>query len=213
MSRAISISSTGSATPSAGRARTLRPRKSPRRSPVPGIADANVYGVAVPGTEGRAGMAAIVLNGAVDLAALRSHLIERLPAYARPLFLRVRSDIDVTAPSSTKKAGLPREGYDPAESKTALYFDDPARQTFVPLDAALYDDIQRGANSRCDALLRRCAGVDGQHGAGDIARRRRRADTPPRWPRRRLRPAGAKRCAARPGALLLCHRLASSRCP
>src|SRR5439155_12800758 len=59
----------------------------------PPITDALVYGVAVPGTEGRAGMAAIVAHGALDLAALRAHLSERLPDYARPRFLRLCSTL------------------------------------------------------------------------------------------------------------------------
>src|SRR3989475_188495 len=54
-----------------------------------GVKAANVYGVAIPGTDGRAGMAALVTDGELDLAALRIHLIDRLPGYARPLFLRI----------------------------------------------------------------------------------------------------------------------------
>ena len=59
----------------------------------PSIADANVYGVAVPGTEGRAGMAAIVLKGAARSRVASKPPDERLlPPYARPLFLRVQQD-------------------------------------------------------------------------------------------------------------------------
>ena len=64
---AISISSTASATPSAGRARMSPPAKWPRRCRrVPGIQEANVYGVTVPGADGRAGMAALVVDGDFD---------------------------------------------------------------------------------------------------------------------------------------------------
>jgi hypothetical protein len=55
----------------------------------PGIVEANVYGVRVPGSDGAAGMAAVVVNGALDLPELRAHLARRLPPYARPLFLRI----------------------------------------------------------------------------------------------------------------------------
>ena len=61
----------------------------------PGVAEANVYGVAVAGRDGRAGMAAIVCIPGLDLAALRAHLAVRLPDYARPVFLRIRDEIDV----------------------------------------------------------------------------------------------------------------------
>jgi fatty-acyl-CoA synthase len=109
-----------------------------------GIKDASVYGVAVPGQEGRAGMAAIVGDGAVDLAALRAHLTAHLPEYARPLFLRVRNEIEVTATFKHKKHELMREGYDPAGTTDPIYFDDRARRAFVPLDQALFDRIQAG---------------------------------------------------------------------
>ena len=110
----------------------------------PSIADANVYGVAIPGTEGRAGMAAIVPKGPLDLASLRSHLIRVLPPYARPVFLRVQQGLDVTATFKHQKSRLAADGYDPGRIEDPLYFDHPARQSFVPLDPALYDDIRRG---------------------------------------------------------------------
>jgi len=108
------------------------------------IAEANVYGISIPGTEGRAGMAALVLKGELDLAAFRSHLAGRLPPYARPLFLRIKRAIDVTATFKHMKGGLASEGYDPSRIEDLIYFDDPARQAFVPLDQTLYDGIQRG---------------------------------------------------------------------
>jgi fatty-acyl-CoA synthase len=110
----------------------------------PAVAEANVYGVTIPGTEGRAGMAALVLNRELDLAAFRRHLAERLPAYARPIFLRVRDAIEVTATFKHTKGDLAAEGYDPSRIDDRLYFDHPARQGFVPLDKRLYDEIQRG---------------------------------------------------------------------
>ena len=79
----------------------------------------------------------------VDLAALRRHLDRRLPAYARPLFLRIQREIEVTATFKHKKSDLVREGYDPASATDAIYFNDPERQAFVRLDSALYERIQR----------------------------------------------------------------------
>ncbi len=104
-----------------------------------------MYGVSVPGVEGAAGMATIVTEGALDLSALREHLSRRLPAYARPLFLRIKDRIDLTATFKHKKTELVREGYDPAATPDALYFDDPARRAFVPLDAALHARLAAGA--------------------------------------------------------------------
>ncbi|MGB6536857.1 MAG: AMP-binding protein, partial [Xanthobacteraceae bacterium] len=111
----------------------------------PGISEATVYGVAVPGTEGAAGMAALVPDPDLDLAALRQHLARLLPSYARPLFLRIKSRIEVTATFKHCKNELKREGYDPASTEDAIYFDHPAQQAFVRVDCALYQGIQSGA--------------------------------------------------------------------
>jgi len=110
----------------------------------PGIAEASVYGVAVRGAEGRAGMAALVADGALDFAGLRRHLERRLPPYARPLFLRIKDRIESTATFKPKKTELAGEGFDPATVSDAIYFDDPERQAYVRLDAALYASIAAG---------------------------------------------------------------------
>jgi len=109
----------------------------------PGVIDAVVYGVTVPGTEGRAGMAAVVVGGTFNLIAFRLHLA-RLPEYARPLFLRVRGEIETTATFKRKAWDLSREGYDPVAIGDAIYFNDAERGAFVRLDKALYDRIQTG---------------------------------------------------------------------
>jgi fatty-acyl-CoA synthase len=110
----------------------------------PGIKEAAVYGVVIPGTDGRAGMAALVSDDDVDLAGLRAHLISRLPDYARPLFLRLRRRMDATATFKYAKTEFVRQGYDPTATTDAIYFNDPARHAFVRLDQALYDRIRTG---------------------------------------------------------------------
>jgi fatty-acyl-CoA synthase len=110
----------------------------------PGITEATVYGVSVPGTEGAASMATLVAEGALDLLELRKHLTHRLPPYARPLFLRIRDCIAVTATFKHLRSDLAREGFNPAASNDAIYFDDPSRGAYVPLDGALYECIKTG---------------------------------------------------------------------
>jgi fatty-acyl-CoA synthase len=110
----------------------------------PGISDAVVYGVTVPGSEGRAGMAALVMAGPPPLAALRAHVAARLPAYARPLFLRIRSELDATETFKPKKAALQQDGFDPARIADPLYFDDAEAGAYVPLDGALHARIRAG---------------------------------------------------------------------
>lgn len=110
----------------------------------PGVKQANVYGVAIPGTDGRAGMAALVTASELDLTAFRAHLIGRLPNYARPLFLRIGAEIELTSTFKYTKADLARQGYDPSATAAAIYFNDPEHEAFIRLDEALYHRIQTG---------------------------------------------------------------------
>ena len=99
-------------------------------SACPEIADAAVYGVAVSGAEGRAGMALIALRheGEPDLAKI-AEALRALPDYARPLFLRVKSAIDLTATFKHKKQDLAAEGFNPDEIEDPLYlFDKTAKR-------------------------------------------------------------------------------------
>jgi fatty-acyl-CoA synthase len=110
----------------------------------PGIQEANVYGVEIPGTDGRAGMATLVADRDLDLRSLRYYLIGRLPHYACPLFLRIRNEMEVTATFKYTKTDLVRQGYDPLATTDPIYFNDFEREAFIPLDQALYLRIQAG---------------------------------------------------------------------
>jgi fatty-acyl-CoA synthase len=109
-----------------------------------GALEANVYGVQVPGREGRAGMAVIVAADNLNLAAFREHLAKSLPDYARPVFLRARPNIEVTATFKQKKVELVKQGFDPGTIADPIYFNDPATKAFVRLDAPLYKRIVSG---------------------------------------------------------------------
>jgi fatty-acyl-CoA synthase len=109
----------------------------------PGVAEAVVYGVAVPGADGRAGMAAIVVTDGFDLAVLHRHLEAALPDYARPLFVRVCGAIAATETFKQKKQELMPDGYDPSRVRDPLYFADREAGAYVPLDPMLYDRIAR----------------------------------------------------------------------
>ena len=109
-----------------------------------GIAEATVYGVSIPGTEGAAGMATLVVEGVLDLGEFRRHLARRLPSYARPLFLRLKDRIEITATFKHRKLDLVHEGFDPGATADALFFDDPARQAYVRIDRTLYERIAAG---------------------------------------------------------------------
>jgi fatty-acyl-CoA synthase len=110
----------------------------------PGIQEANVYGVEVPGGEGRAGMAALVTDSRFDLAKLAVHLENNLPSYARPIFLRFQKSIETTSTFKQRKIDLMKEGFDPEKITDPLFLRDADGQ-YVPLTISLYDDIGSGA--------------------------------------------------------------------
>ncbi len=110
-------------------------------SSFPGVREANVYGVSVPGHDGRAGMAALVADDALDLAGLYAHAQRQLAAYARPLFLRMQPAIEITGTFKHRKIELVKDGFDPARIGDPLYFADAEQKRYVPLDAALFARI------------------------------------------------------------------------
>jgi fatty-acyl-CoA synthase len=109
----------------------------------PGVRQASVYGVAVPGTDGRAGMAAVAV-AELDLVAFRRHLIDSLPSYAHPLFLRIGDEIQLTGTFKYATNELARQGYDPVSTTDTIYFNHSEQGAFVRLDGALYERIQTG---------------------------------------------------------------------
>jgi fatty-acyl-CoA synthase len=109
-----------------------------------GVLDGAVYGVRVPGADGRAGMAALVTGAEFRLEAFHAHVAAALPAFARPKFLRLMSRLESTATFKPKKQDLVRAGFDPARITDPLFFDDLERGAYVTLDAARYADIAAG---------------------------------------------------------------------
>ncbi len=95
----------------------------------PGVTDAAVYGVSVPGAEGKAGMAAIVVEQRFELPVLHAHLQAHLPGYARPLFIRRCASLDTTGTFKLNKTALAREGY--AASSDPVWVDDKAAGAYV----------------------------------------------------------------------------------
>jgi fatty-acyl-CoA synthase len=110
----------------------------------PGIREANVYGVSVPGAEGRAGMAALVVDGDFNLDDLPLMLKARLASYARPVFLRLSPRIDVTGTFKQRKVDLVREGFDPAAIADPLYYLDADTGRYDRLTTQRYADIVAG---------------------------------------------------------------------
>jgi fatty-acyl-CoA synthase len=113
-------------------------------SSLPGVKHAIVYGVEVPGNEGRAGMAAITPRDGVDLKALHAHLSATLPSYARPVFVRLQSEVDTTGTLKYRKVDLVAESFNPRKTDDPLFFFDADRQAYVPIDVPAFTRLTSG---------------------------------------------------------------------
>ncbi|MCL2534156.1 MAG: long-chain-acyl-CoA synthetase [Nocardiaceae bacterium] len=105
----------------------------------PWIDESVVYGVAVPGTDGKAGMAAVTVHAGheFDGAQLAQALFERLPVYAIPLFVRVVDSLATTSTFKSRKVELRDEGYSAGVDR--LYVLAGRADGYVPA----YDDYVR----------------------------------------------------------------------
>jgi fatty-acyl-CoA synthase len=110
----------------------------------PGVKEANVYGVEVPGGEGKAGMVALVTAAGFDLDALATYLEKNLPFFARPIFIRFQQEIETTSTFKQRKIELQKQGFDPGAISDPLYMRDAAAGHYVRLTPLLYRDICDG---------------------------------------------------------------------
>ncbi len=108
----------------------------------PFVEHATVYGVEVPGYDGRAGMAALTLLAPLDGEGLLRILKERLPEYAIPLFLRIRPQLEATETFKFQKVKLRDEGINPVRVQEPLFV--RRESSYVRLDADLLADITEG---------------------------------------------------------------------
>jgi fatty-acyl-CoA synthase len=106
-----------------------------------GVADAVAYGVSLPGVEGKAGMAALVVDERFSLSTLQAHLAVRLPSYARPLFIRICGNLDATATFRLRKVEYARQGYE--VSVDPVWFFDAEIGRYVPCDVRVVRELER----------------------------------------------------------------------
>jgi len=110
-----------------------------------GVVEATTYGVAIPGSDGRAGMTALVVEAGFDWAAFRDHLAARLPDYALPVFVRLCESLEATETFKQKKQLLAGAGFDPAAVSDPLFYKNPLSDAYEPIDAASHARILAGA--------------------------------------------------------------------
>jgi len=100
-----------------------------------------VYGVKVPGSEGKAGMAAIQSESPVDLDKICEGLAAELPSYARPIFIRIVKKLDMTGTYKLQKTQLQKEGFDVGLFEDEVYFKGPRDQRYRRLDIPAYNTL------------------------------------------------------------------------
>ena len=97
----------------------------------------NVYGVKVPGCEGRAGMAAFSLENAemFNWQEFSNYVENNLPKYARPVFIRIIQEMDTTGTFKLKKNDLRDEAFDLSKVSDKVYCLKPNSSEYVALDS------------------------------------------------------------------------------
>ena len=113
-------------------------------SQVPGVETANVYGVAVPGTEGKAGMASVTVNGYLDYKDLFDRLAARLPNYAVPVFIREQQQAATTGTLKYRKVELVEQGFDPDTVNDPVWYADPETGKYERLTPEEFRKIGKG---------------------------------------------------------------------
>lgn len=106
----------------------------------------NVYGVQIPGTEGRAGMAAVQLKPGATLHGkeLASYVDQKLPHFARPLFIRIQLAAETTGTLKFRKVDLVKDGIDVNEIDDPIYVRLPGSDAFTLLTPEVYAKIEAG---------------------------------------------------------------------
>ncbi|UQS15163.1 long-chain-acyl-CoA synthetase [Pseudomonas sp. HS6] len=114
----------------------------------PHISEAVAYGVEIPNTNGRAGMAAITPAeslATLDFTELLAFARQRMPAYAVPLFLRVKVKMETTGTFKYQKTRLKNEGFDPGQTgDDPIYAWLPGTETYVQVTEEILADIRAG---------------------------------------------------------------------
>jgi len=109
------------------------------------ISETVVYGVEIPDTNGRAGMAAICLDckeSEFSFEALLFDLKKEVPEYAIPIFLRINKNVETTGTFKHKKAPLKEAGFDLKKQDNPVYVRLPKAKSYIPLTEKIQMDIE-----------------------------------------------------------------------
>ncbi len=109
------------------------------------IEECTVFGVEVPDTGGRAGMAAVKLREGSQFAprALAETLYATLPVYAVPLFIRIVESLETTTTFKSRKVELRAQGYG-ADVTDPLYVLGGRKEGYLPFYPSYAADVAAG---------------------------------------------------------------------
>jgi citronellyl-CoA synthetase len=111
------------------------------------VSESTVYGVKIPGTDGRAGMAAVIPEESIeefDMKALAKIVVKGLPQYAVPKFIRLTKEFETTGTHKIKKTVLRDVAFDPEKVSDPLFVLLPGSDEYVPLTAKIHGEIANG---------------------------------------------------------------------
>ena len=104
------------------------------------------YGVELPHHDGRAGMVALTLNCPIEefsASKFYQHVISVLPSYAQPIFVRLRTQQDMTGTFKYKKTELKKESYRPNTAEEIILIKHPGQNCYTTLDNNAIDAIEQ----------------------------------------------------------------------
>jgi len=113
----------------------------------PQIHLSNVYGVEVPHVDGRAGMATLILGegcSELDMESLSQHVNDNLTSYAKPVFVRIQQELDVTGTFKMLKGEARKQGFDIHQINEPVYVMKPGTQNYTLLDTEYLEIIRAG---------------------------------------------------------------------
>ncbi|XP_065139938.2 long-chain fatty acid transport protein 2 [Paramisgurnus dabryanus] len=111
------------------------------------VEEVNVYGVKIPGHEGRIGMAAMKIRDGMEFERTKmfNHVRRFLPTYAQPRFIRLQSCMEVTRTFKQIKLKLVEDGFNPTVTSDSMYFLCESEKTYVSLTPFIYQQILTGS--------------------------------------------------------------------
>jgi len=109
----------------------------------PSIQMCNVYGVSIPNTDGKAGMATLQLdkNFSFDHDHFSRFIVENLPNYSIPVFLRIKDELEFTGTHKLRKVNFRKQGYNIEKIKDPIFFWDNSAKKYKVFDKIEYQNL------------------------------------------------------------------------